>query len=1373
MSDEFVLLCTDPLAGRFYRATQNLVPGRILTDESSLLCSVNEPRRLRNCCFCFAPVDNCACSKCNSAAFCEHCTPFEPLHEATECQLLQSLRQSAVARPIREEAFLLIRYLALRLQAAHIPSIAQTLEALHAMPSQQDQQARTETIRQAAREVGRLVEGIAPDRLEPLGRAEGPHAERWAGEGWWVEVLCRLSRSCIEVTPDSRGACQVGRGFFPHAALFNHSCLPNCVPMPMPMPVRDPRIGTPGARAAPLGCRMCVRVCAPVCPGEECAISYIDPYDHFLARSVPQSASMIFITETTDDRTKRDRPVTLHDAHFLAVSALMRWIAVDPQCRGELVYASPPTPASPSTTLPALPAPLACLPASLAARSRLQQALAVRLLGDPPRCKRCHVACHLGQYDALERPGANLDDPLTRDLLHPFHAAAVQLWRDRCHYLSGWQTPRTDEEALIELLGHCTDVVLAERRVLMTGASGRIRRGNVGGGKAEDEESRAESGAGGMRYYSPSLGGVFIRMGEIHMALAQICHERLQNRELADPSLARQQEISAEVDDQVRRIKHHLAHGKLSYASAHKCFVAMLGQDHDETLLSQIFECAGVGDDLGAAKIRPAMASAPSKDELFRIFSAERRNFLLSVQKLKGVFPPLADGKPRKAQIKITFDNTPSDGRVFETEGEKYASQCFQWAYDTARLDEVKSHKFLKVECSTIGLFRALCPIGTGSVPIYHVMTGPPVRTIDIFASDGTPAGKVEMEFLCRQLDTIKMTPQHWTLGFDQIYQPNPGAKYALKYRLAWAQAAGGEDHSREEEWRATHTSAGPLVRWDVAPVIQTTCSLDHLLASSLEVELFQNGEALANGLIPLGHVIDGRPQLGAPGPLPSGFRFSLKTNPLVSGPTLSGQLTFENLPVVAQMVPFAPKLPSHYERGRYINCGPATPFVQRPDDYVASSPAPVPTPPPSRPELVQQPATGLVNPALATALPCVPPNSGGGVVMGMMPVMGAGPGMMMSQPVPMSPMMPVATINPNMMARPPTPFEALRCRLLQSRADMCPLSDHAVVLSPGGSVLPTDSIDCQLGTVRLPDRGIQVSLLDLCFLAPFQRAKMPLLSPKLVAFCLKRYLEAARGRTLGAMMLCGDPTTWPKPTLSTCTSPPPRPRPRLACPICGCSIPGVPPPEMLASPATEVVIPCRFCGKPTEPFVFYECAHFVATAVDLPVVRAVKRTKIAMHKLDGFLVDDATLPPVLEAITHPHPRISLGDSQLTDAGLRLLATHLRTDTPHIEWLILANPRRSFTENGIICLVEALKDPKARLTGLCLNGCGLTDRTAKVLAELLRGPNSLKRLELNKNEITEDGARMLTDLPSQLLVFHIDENPRIPPTLSAQLARGD
>ncbi|KAJ4459328.1 putative Protein NLRC3 [Paratrimastix pyriformis] len=680
------------------------------------------------------------------------------------------------------------------------------------------------------------------------------------------------------------------------------------------------------------------------------------------------------------------------------------------------------------------------------------------------------------------------------------------------------------------------------------------------------------------------------------------------------------------------------------------------------TMRCQIFN--GVDDALGVTKIRRTMAALsahapPSRDELFRVFSSDKRKFLLTVRNVKGVFPLSDDGKPRKVQINISFDNTPSDGYVFEMEGGTYAAEHFQWDYETMRPDDV-NHKFLKVECSTIGLFRARTHIGTGSVPIDHIMAGPPVRIIDIYTPDGTPAGKVEMEFHCRQLETIKITPHQWTLGFDQ---PNPAARYTLKYAVAWPPptATGVENHLPEGSRMTTQVSGGPLVHWDVAPLIQTTCSLDLLLASDLAIELLQDGVLRASGA----------------------------GDPTIFGPTLSGQLTFENLPVVAQMVPCDPRLPSRYESpDRYINCRPATPFkhishpggrsspgdlitpecrdifflatlpfllfcVQRPHDYVPICPVPVPYPVP------------------------VPPN-------------------------------PLAL------------FEAMRRFLQQFGADICRNPAGDVILIPGRSVLPDGWFDWQQLCRYLTESFVSYECthcLKPCVIPPATSAPAGPTSASSASAASPCAAAAAPAAPASAPAAPADSSaSAPVAPAASSASAPAAPAAPASAPA---SAPAAP-----AAPASAPVVPVTPAGPATGD----GAATSVTTAVDAGVVAGLqeevhRRTEAELAATLELRLSDGERAALSAARSHEGEWLELTEMGIGDDCATCLATWLQTNRTIT---VLNLGKNTIGDEGAQALAAVLA-PNNALRVLCLSDNRIADDGARALAEMLERNRAIEQ----------------------------------------------
>jgi len=99
-----------------------------------------------------------------------------------------------------------------------------------------------------------------------------------------------------KLLPVAPGAMQVGRGFFPRAALFNHSCLPNCVPIYQRTIAAKADAAKFSAVEIAGGGFLCVRVCRPIRRGDACVISYIEPYDHFLARSALPRTKFVLVS---------------------------------------------------------------------------------------------------------------------------------------------------------------------------------------------------------------------------------------------------------------------------------------------------------------------------------------------------------------------------------------------------------------------------------------------------------------------------------------------------------------------------------------------------------------------------------------------------------------------------------------------------------------------------------------------------------------------------------------------------------------------------------------------------------------------------------------------------------------------------------------------------------------------------------------------------------------------------------------------------------------------------------------------------------------------------------------------------------------------
>lgn len=318
--------------------------------------------------------------------------------------------------------------------------------------------------------------------------------------------------------------------------------------------------------------------------------------------------------------------------------------------------------------------------------SSVKESKGATVLPSPPIVQHAGTQPHENAFVADEALARHL---LARAeaLLHPFHWVLVQHWRSATHYLAPSALMRTvlassdastgdttmsdlsgpacnldtaHEADLLALLGHCTEVVIAVRRVLLVGptqspplpqpplppssgttsAEGQpvlapspplpssslqaLSPAQVPPPTASlpDEPARAVPRVSigvlapsaqpprGLQYYAPELGGVFLRMGLAHTELAARYHARLAAappaytvaactniagvRGAADDSNCDAARAAAgeEGDEDVGcdshaelegRLRHHVRHAELALRSAHRCFVTMLGPDHEET----------------------------------------------------------------------------------------------------------------------------------------------------------------------------------------------------------------------------------------------------------------------------------------------------------------------------------------------------------------------------------------------------------------------------------------------------------------------------------------------------------------------------------------------------------------------------------------------------------------------------------------------------------------------------------------------------------------------------------------------------------------------------------------------------------------------
>ncbi|KAL2086144.1 hypothetical protein ACEWY4_017203 [Coilia grayii] len=95
----------------------------------------------------------------------------------------------------------------------------------------------------------------------------------------------------------------------------------------------------------------------------------------------------------------------------------------------------------------------------------------------------------------------------------------------------------------------------------------------------------------------------------------------------------------------------------------------------------------------------------------------------------------------------------------------------------------------------------------------------------------------------------------------------------------------------------------------------------------------------------------------------------------------------------------------------------------------------------------------------------------------------------------------------------------------------------------------------------------------------------------------------------------------------------------------------------------------------------------------------------------------------------------------LTDTCCRPVASALQSPNALME---LDLSKNHLGESGVEVLFRGLRSPHCKLQILGLAGCGLTDKSCEIVANVLKSPNSLTELDLSDNDLRDSGIHLLS-----------------------------
>ncbi|XP_062394543.1 NACHT, LRR and PYD domains-containing protein 12-like isoform X2 [Sardina pilchardus] len=114
------------------------------------------------------------------------------------------------------------------------------------------------------------------------------------------------------------------------------------------------------------------------------------------------------------------------------------------------------------------------------------------------------------------------------------------------------------------------------------------------------------------------------------------------------------------------------------------------------------------------------------------------------------------------------------------------------------------------------------------------------------------------------------------------------------------------------------------------------------------------------------------------------------------------------------------------------------------------------------------------------------------------------------------------------------------------------------------------------------------------------------------------------------------------------------------------------------------------------------------------------------------------------KGLSSPHCKLQtlrLADCKLTDKSCKLVASVLRAPNSLIELDLSYNDVR---ESGVQLLSKGLSSPHCKLQTLRLAGCKLTYKSCELVDSVLQSPNSLIELDLSDNDLGDSGVKLLS-----------------------------
>ncbi|XP_056313566.1 NACHT, LRR and PYD domains-containing protein 12 [Danio aesculapii] len=105
--------------------------------------------------------------------------------------------------------------------------------------------------------------------------------------------------------------------------------------------------------------------------------------------------------------------------------------------------------------------------------------------------------------------------------------------------------------------------------------------------------------------------------------------------------------------------------------------------------------------------------------------------------------------------------------------------------------------------------------------------------------------------------------------------------------------------------------------------------------------------------------------------------------------------------------------------------------------------------------------------------------------------------------------------------------------------------------------------------------------------------------------------------------------------------------------------------------------------------------------------------------------------------------KLRLATCNLTGQSCKTMASSLQSETCLLKELDLSN--NDLQDSGVEMLSAGLKSPHCKLEILRLSICNLSDQSCATVASVLQSANSLRELNLSKNDLQDSGVKMLSD----------------------------